>query len=55
MGESAIMSAMKKMCVYLAVAASVGMLGVAPAASIDDLPSAAQGTPTSLRAPTSGR
>ena len=38
------MSAMKKMCVYLAVAASVGVLGVVQAAPVDDLPPAAQGT-----------
>ena len=38
------MFAMKIMCVYLAVAASVGVFGVAQAAPVDDLPPAARGT-----------
>ena len=44
MGESAIMSAMKKKCTCWAVAAAIGVFGAAQAAPVDDLPPAAQGT-----------
>ena len=38
------MFAMKKKCLHLAVAVSIGVFGVAQAAPVDDLPPVAQGT-----------